>query len=116
MATQDPTRTTSFVVDPFQTILTSEEPATDPPTREHVLDVSPDGRVIRGIWEIGPGVTEDVEEDELFVVLSGRATVELESGETLELKPGSVGVLRRGQHARWTVHETLRKVFQITTD
>lgn len=56
----------------------------------------------------------DVEADELFVVVSGRATVEVEGGPTLELEPGVVGVLRAGDRAVWRIHQTLRKVFQIT--
>ncbi|MDQ8047240.1 MAG: cupin domain-containing protein [Solirubrobacteraceae bacterium] len=85
-----------------------------PETSYAVLDVSADGRVERGIWQHTPGTTTDVEADELFVVVSGRATVEIEGGETLELAPGTVGVLRAGARTTWTVHETLRKVFQTT--
>lgn len=79
-----------------------------------LLDVSPDGRVERGVWEISEGVVTDKEADELFVVLRGRATVAVENGPTLELVPGSVGLLRAGDRTVWTVHERLRKVFQLT--
>lgn len=85
-----------------------------PEVSELVLATSPDGRVVRGVWQITPGVVKDVEADELFVVISGRATVEVEGAETLELEPGVVGVLRSGDRAVWRIHETLRKVFQIT--
>ncbi|MBJ7472943.1 MAG: cupin domain-containing protein, partial [Solirubrobacteraceae bacterium] len=91
-----------------------------PTTAYAVLDVSADGRVERGIWEHTPGVTTDVEADELFVVVSGRATVEVDGGvgvpggSTLELRPGVVGILRAGAKTTWTVHETLRKVWQTT--
>ena len=85
-----------------------------PQVSELVLATSPDGRVVRGVWQITPGVIEDVEADELFVVVSGRATVEVEGGPTLELEPGVVGVLKAGDRAVWRIHETLRKVFQIT--
>ena len=88
--------------------------AGSPEVSELVLDESPDGRVVRGVWQITPGVVEDVEADEVFVVIAGRATVEIEGGPTLELEPGVVGVLRAGDRATWTIHETLRKVFQIT--
>ena len=67
-----------------------------------------------GIWEITPGVVTDVEGDETFVVLSGVATVELlESGEVLQLAAGSVARLESGTHTRWTVTETLRKVYVV---
>ena len=75
----------------------------------------PGGRVVeRGVWEITPGVVTDVEADEVFVVLAGRATIEFEDGPTLEVGPGDVAVLPEGAVTRWTVHETLRKVYQIT--
>jgi uncharacterized protein len=85
-----------------------------PEVSELILDTSSDGRVVRGVWQITPGVVRDVEADELFVVLSGRAPVEIEGGPTLELEPGAVGVLCAGDRAVWRIHETLRKVFQIT--
>jgi uncharacterized cupin superfamily protein len=88
--------------------------ASSPEVSELVLDTSPDGRVTRGVWQITPGVVVDVEADELFVVVAGRATVAVEGGPTLELEPGVAGVLRAGDRAVWTIHETLRKVFQIT--
>lgn len=79
-----------------------------------ILDTSADGHIERGVWEITPGVTTDVEADELFVVITGRATIEVEDGPTLEVGPGDAVVLEAGWRTRWTVHETLRKVYQIT--
>ncbi|WP_327086741.1 cupin domain-containing protein [Nonomuraea sp. NBC_01738] len=66
----------------------------------------------RGIWEITPGVVTDVESDELFVVLSGRATIAVEGGTTIEVGPGDVCLLGEGAKTTWIVHETLRKVYQ----
>jgi uncharacterized cupin superfamily protein len=74
-----------------------------------------DAVVERGIWQITPGVATDVEVDELFVVVSGRATVEIAGGPTLELVPGTAGTLRAGDRTVWRVHETLRKVYVATT-
>jgi uncharacterized cupin superfamily protein len=71
--------------------------------------------VEHGIWQITPGVATDVEVDEVFVVVSGRATVHIEGGPTLELAPGTVGTLRAGDRTVWRVHETLRKVYVATT-
>lgn len=105
---------TSFVVDGLAAELTPVDSDASFAIRDEVLDESPDGRQIRGIWEMEPGTDDDVEEDHLFVVLTGRATVELNSGQTLELRPGTVGVLRRGEQARWVVHETLRKAYQVS--
>ena len=64
-----------------------------------------------GVWEMTPGAMADVEADELFVVLSGSATVDLpDDGVSIELFPGFVGQLKAGSRTVWTVHETLRKV------
>ena len=65
-----------------------------------------------GVWEMTPGVMTDVEADELFVVLSGSATVEFADGSaTLHLRPGDVVRLAEGAQTVWTVTETLRKVY-----
>jgi len=79
-----------------------------------LLDTSADGRIERGIWQHGKGVSRDTESDEIFVVLSGRATIEVENGPTLAVGPGSVGLLHAGDRTTWRVQETLRKVFQVT--
>jgi uncharacterized cupin superfamily protein len=85
-----------------------------PEVTEATLWTSEDGRIIRGVWQITEGTVTDVEADELFIVVSGKATVAVEDGPTFELAPGVLGVLARGARTTWTVHETLRKVFQIT--
>ncbi len=87
----------------------------DPQTSDLVLHESADGRVVRGIWQCTEGVVRDVEADEVFVVVSGRATIEIEGGPTLEVGPGDVCVLEEGARTVWTIHETLRKTYQITT-
>ncbi|GAA2476985.1 cupin domain-containing protein [Streptomyces gobitricini] len=74
---------------------------------------SEDGKQVRGIWQITPGVVTDTEADELFVVVSGSATVEIEGGPTLHVGPGDMAVLREGDRTTWTVHRTLRKVYAI---
>ena len=64
-----------------------------------------------GVWEMSPGTATDVEVDEVFVVLSGSATVTFEDGEHVELVPGTVVRLRAGEHTTWVVRETLRKIY-----
>ncbi|MFM8897076.1 MAG: cupin domain-containing protein [Actinomycetales bacterium] len=66
-----------------------------------------------GIWQHGTGCSTDVEADEVFVVLAGRATIEVDGGATLEIGPGDVGMLPAGARTTWTVHEPLRKVYLI---
>jgi len=65
-----------------------------------------------GVWEMTPGTMSDTEADEVFVVLSGRATVEFAGARpAIDLAPGSVVRLEAGERTVWTVHETLRKVY-----
>ena len=65
-----------------------------------------------GVWEMTPGVMTDVEADEVFVVLSGSATVEFADGSpALQLRAGDVVRLAEGAQTVWTVTETLRKVY-----
>ena len=40
-----------------------------------------------GVWEMSPGTATDVEVDEVFVVLSGSATVTFEDGEEVDARP-----------------------------
>lgn len=86
--------------------------AGDPRASSKVLHE--EGRVERGIWQLTPGVVTDTEADEIFTVLSGRATIEIKGGSTLRVGPGDVCVFAEGAETTWTVHETLRKVYQIT--
>ena len=64
-----------------------------------------------GVWEMTAGTATDVEVDEVFVVLSGSATVTVEGGTPLDLRPGVVVRLHAGDRTTWQVHETLRKVY-----
>lgn len=65
-----------------------------------------------GVWEMTPGVMSDVEADEVFVVLSGSATVEFaDDSPPLHLGAGDVVRLGAGAQTVWTVSETLRKVY-----
>ncbi|WP_396932589.1 cupin domain-containing protein [Mycolicibacterium sp.] len=65
-----------------------------------------------GVWEMTPGTMRDVEAEEVFVVLSGAATVEFEDGTPMiTLAAGDVVHLAKGTKTVWTVTETLRKVY-----
>ena len=64
-----------------------------------------------GLWEMTAGTAHDTEVDEVFVVVSGRGTVEFEDGAVVELGPGTAVRLRAGERTTWTVTETLRKVW-----
>lgn len=66
-----------------------------------------------GVWEHTAGASTDVEADEVFVVLSGAATVSFDDPDLapLDLHPGAVARLTAGMRTVWTVHETIRKVY-----
>ncbi|GAA4489594.1 cupin domain-containing protein [Microbacterium panaciterrae] len=84
-----------------------------PATAVAVLDDTGDREI--GIWEMTPGTARDTEADELFVVLSGRATIAFEDPSLVDLEvgPGSVVRLAEGMRTVWTVTETLRKVYIV---
>ncbi|MFD9327715.1 cupin domain-containing protein [Streptomyces sp. NPDC060065] len=86
----------------------------NPEVSGKVLWASEDGTQTRGIWQITPGVVTDTEADEFFVVVSGRATIEVEGGTTFDIGPGDACVLREGDRTTWTIHETLRKAYHTT--
>jgi len=81
----------------------------DGATRALTLEETPAGEV--GIWEIDPGTAHDVEVDEVFVVLSGRATIRVGGQPDAEVGPGDVVRLRAGTETTWVVTERLRKVY-----
>ena len=69
-----------------------------------------------GVWEMTPGVMRDVEADEVFVVLSGSASVTFADGSpALRLGVGDVVRLAAGAKTQWIVTETLRKVYLTGT-
>ena len=89
--------------------------AGDPRTSSAEIASAPlgDGSTLEtGVWRCTAGVVTDVEVDETFVVLSGRATIE-HDGETHDVGPGDVCVLPAGAETRWTVHEDLTKVYVL---
>ena len=69
------------------------------------------GGVEVGVWEMTVGTATDVEVDEVFVVLSGSASIAFDDGEVIEVQPGSVVRLHEGDRTTWTVRETLRKFY-----
>jgi len=96
---------------PYEAVPLDQVVAGSPLTRAVDLDDA-SGRVV-GIWEHTPGVSRDVEADEVFVVLAGDATIEFEDPALppIVLRPGSIVRLEDGMRTVWTVRETLRKVY-----
>ena len=83
-------------------------------TRSLVLRTCGDREV--GVWEIDPGVTTDVEVDEVFVVLSSSATISVEGRGDVHVAPGDVVHMADRTATTWTVHERLRKVYLVEAD
>ena len=65
------------------------------------------------MWEHTCGTSTDIEADEVFVVLSGSATLSFSDSSLapVALSAGSVVQLTAGMQTVWTVRETLRKIY-----
>ncbi|MET4704094.1 cupin domain-containing protein [Frigoribacterium sp. UYMn621] len=93
----------------------------EPVALEQVLDGAPStgfttittlGDLEVGVWEMTVGSMRDVETDEVFVVIAGRATVSFDADDrVMDLSAGSVARLSAGERTVWTVTETIRKVY-----
>ena len=102
-------RATALDLDP-QPVAPDQAVSGQPRTGFHALTEF--GGLEVGVWEMTPGVMTDVESDEVFVVLSGSATVEFaDGGEAIQLAAGDVVRLAAGARTVWSVTETLRKVY-----
>lgn len=84
-----------------------------PTTATHALGSFAD--LALGVWEMSAGGMHDVEAEELFIVVAGRATVEIHGDDrgtgSVALSPGTLMCLGAGMRTTWTVHERLRKVY-----
>ena len=76
-----------------------------------------DGAVTTGVWEATPGSFTAIRDGyhEICQVLSGRATVVSESGDSIEVGAGDLFVMPTGWRGVWHVHETIRKTY-VTVD
>jgi uncharacterized cupin superfamily protein len=68
-----------------------------------------DDRVQAGLWK--PGETAgrpihvELQADETFLVLAGSGTLQIDGGETLELRTGDMIALEKGARTTWVVDE-----------
>ncbi len=80
--------------------------------RQGSLTLGTIGRCEAGIWELRDGAVLDTEVDELFVVISGGATIKLlDEGRSVDVKTGDVMRLNAGTRTRWIVKDHIRKVY-----
>ncbi|NLA65793.1 MAG: cupin domain-containing protein [Leucobacter sp.] len=80
--------------------------------REGALELGPIGGCETGIWELRDGAVIDTEVDEVFVVISGSATIRLlDEGRSVDVKTGDVMRLTAGTKTRWIVKDHIRKVY-----
>ena len=85
--------------------------AGQPRARGTVLHDGPEGTGC-GVWECTPGTFDWVyDTHQSLCVLSGEAEVEIAGGARLTLAPGDAAFFPAGTRARWTVRQTLRKVY-----
>jgi len=93
-----------------ETIPAGQEVVTGTPVASHrgLLD---EGGGSLGIWEMSEGCVRDVEADEVFLVLAGRAVLEVGDEPAIDLRPGVLVQLRDGDRTTWTVTHPLRKLY-----
>ncbi len=80
--------------------------------RQGALDLGTVGGAEAGLWELRDGAVLDVEVDEVFVVISGGATIKLlDEGRSIDVKTGDVMRLTAGTRTRWIVKDHVRKFY-----
>lgn len=83
--------------------------------QQGVTELGTIGGADAGIWELRAGVVTDTEVDELFIVLSGEATIEIlsgaEEGREITVRTGDAMRLVGGTRTRWTVRDHIRKIY-----
>jgi uncharacterized cupin superfamily protein len=84
-----------------------------PETR--ILELPDFAGVSMGVWEHTEGVSTDTEVDEVFIVISGGATIEFTDDDTppLEVTAGDIVRLSAGAKTRWIVRDHIRKVYFV---
>ena len=78
---------------------------------------SRDKRVTSGMWSIDPCTMEfTFPWDEFIYILEGEAVVDdLETGRSIDIKPGYTAHFELGSKTRWKVTKKIRKYYVIRT-
>jgi uncharacterized protein len=75
---------------------------------------SEDKLVCGGVWACSPGTFDlDFGWDEMAYLLEGELVIQDESGTQTQINPGDFFFSAHGTKSRWTVKETIKKVFFI---
>lgn len=83
--------------------------------RQGEVELGSLGTVKAGIWELRDGAVYDTEVDELFIVISGAATIKLlDENRSVDVRTGDVMRLTAGTKTRWIVRDHIRKVYLAT--
>jgi uncharacterized cupin superfamily protein len=80
-----------------------------------ILELADFAGMSMGIWEHTEGVSTDTEVDEVFIVISGGATIDFTDDDTpsLEVEAGDIVRLSAGAKTRWIVRDHIRKVYLV---
>jgi uncharacterized protein len=83
-------------------------------------EVTEDNVLLCGYWrvepaEMPPGTLHVSQHNESFLVLEGRASLDLADGSTWTLAPGDAASLPPGSEARWTITEPFLEFFVYTS-
>ncbi len=82
--------------------------------RERTAFTSADATFTCGLWEREPDTWSfERPYDEVALILSGRADIELENGSTVSLGPGAIMATPKGSKGTWRIRETLVKFYAI---
>ena len=79
-----------------------------------LLHKGPDGESECGVWICTEGYWRcDVERDEFCHFLAGRCTYTHDSGDVIEVAPGTTAFFPAGWGGTCRIHETVRKVYMV---
>ena len=73
-----------------------------------------EGSLVAGAWECDPGPSRwTFETNEFIYILAGSMTVTRDGGSAVRLKAGDTAVFPVGWTGTWTIHEPIRKVYNL---
>lgn len=85
---------------------------------ERQFYVDPIAGIEMGYWEGTPGESPASRDGytEIFQIISGKATLHTDGGDSIELHAGDTVSTPSGWSGRWEIHQPVRKMFVIVYD